>query len=85
MLRKLLLAIALVLPYASNAAEPPPDILKTDLMVVVAHPDDEGMVAGVMARYAQGEDKVVSCVYATRGEGGCQTQGLSMAHLVPIW
>jgi LmbE family N-acetylglucosaminyl deacetylase len=60
------------------AAEAPPDILKTDLMVVVAHPDDEGMVAGVIARYALGEHKTIACIYATRGEGGGNAVGTQL-------
>lgn len=43
--------------------------LKTDLLVVTAHPDDESMMAATMARYAD-EGKVVSLVTATQGEGG---------------
>lgn len=53
-------------------AEPPPQgaaLLKTDLMFVGAHPDDETGIAAVLARYA-GQGKMVACVYATRGEGG---------------
>jgi LmbE family N-acetylglucosaminyl deacetylase len=45
-------------------------LLKTDLMVVTAHPDDESMVAATMARYALDGGKRVTLVSATRGEGG---------------
>jgi LmbE family N-acetylglucosaminyl deacetylase len=68
----------LVLSAVAVAAEPPPDILKTDLMVVVAHPDDESMVAGVMARYAQEQGKTIACIYATRGEGGGNAVGTQL-------
>ncbi|HMF11430.1 MAG TPA: PIG-L family deacetylase, partial [Gemmataceae bacterium] len=44
-------------------------LLKTDLLVVTAHPDDETMMAATMARYAD-EGKVVALVACTRGEGG---------------
>jgi LmbE family N-acetylglucosaminyl deacetylase len=60
-----------------QAAEPDPNppkqgaaLLKTDLMGVFAHPDDETGLAATVAYYALGEDKVVAHVYATRGEGG---------------
>jgi LmbE family N-acetylglucosaminyl deacetylase len=43
--------------------------LKTDLLVVTAHPDDESMMAGALARYAD-QGKVVALVSFTRGEGG---------------
>ena len=45
-------------------------MLKTDLMGVFAHPDDETGVAATVAHYALGRDMVVAHVYATRGEGG---------------
>jgi LmbE family N-acetylglucosaminyl deacetylase len=45
-------------------------LLKTDVMGVFAHPDDETGVASTLARYALGEGKVVANVYCTRGEGG---------------
>jgi LmbE family N-acetylglucosaminyl deacetylase len=45
-------------------------LLKTDLMVVTAHPDDEGMVAATMARCALDGGRRVALVSATRGEGG---------------
>ncbi len=44
-------------------------LLKTDLMFVGAHPDDETGIAATLARYA-GLGKTVAAVYATRGEGG---------------
>jgi LmbE family N-acetylglucosaminyl deacetylase len=43
--------------------------MKTDLLVVTAHPDDETMMAATMARYADA-GKVVAVVACTRGEGG---------------
>ena len=53
------------------AAQPQGDaLLKTDLLGVFAHPDDETGVAPLIAHYALGSDKVVSHVYCTRGEGG---------------
>lgn len=55
------------------AADPSPQgeaLLKTDLMFVGAHPDDETGVASTLAWHARGLGKAVACVYATRGEGG---------------
>ena len=46
------------------------DLLKTDLLGVFAHPDDETGVAATLARYALGESKTVAAAYVTRGEGG---------------
>jgi LmbE family N-acetylglucosaminyl deacetylase len=45
-------------------------LLKTDVMGVFAHPDDETGVAPLMAQLALGGGRVVSHVYCTRGEGG---------------
>src|SRR5881398_2096627 len=46
------------------------DLLKTDIMAVFTHPDDETGVAATLAYYAVGKTSVVANVYCTRGEGG---------------
>ncbi len=56
-----------------TSAEAPPQgaaLLKTDLLGVFAHPDDETGMAATLARYAHGEGKVIGHAYITRGEGG---------------
>lgn len=67
---------------ASSAAEPPQGaaLLKTDLLGVFAHPDDETGMAATIARYARGEGKAVAHAYCTRGEGGGNMVG---THLGP--
>ncbi len=45
-------------------------LLKTDIMGVFAHPDDETGMAATLAYYAKGQNSVVANVYCTRGEGG---------------
>ena len=45
-------------------------LLKTDIMGVFAHPDDETGMAATLARYGLGQTSVVANVYCTRGEGG---------------
>lgn len=45
-------------------------LLKTDLMGVFAHPDDETSMAATLACYALGKTSVVANIYCTRGEGG---------------
>src|SRR5205807_10616751 len=54
---------------ATNADAPTLQMLKTDLLVITAHPDDESMMGPTMARYAD-EGKVVALVTCTHGEGG---------------
>ena len=46
------------------------DLLKTDIMGVFAHPDDETGVGATFAFYALGRNCIVANVYCTRGEGG---------------
>jgi LmbE family N-acetylglucosaminyl deacetylase len=60
---------------ARSADEPRPPkqgaaLLKTDILGVFAHPDDETGVAAVLAEYALVKGKVVANVYCTRGEAG---------------
>jgi LmbE family N-acetylglucosaminyl deacetylase len=71
-----LLLMAGVSSYAAplEPTAPNRDGLKTDLMMVVAHPDDESMGAATLARYAD-HGLTVACVYATRGEGGGNAVG----------
>lgn len=45
-------------------------LLKSDILCVFAHPDDETGMAGTLALYAIGKGAVVANVYCTRGEGG---------------
>ena len=68
----LLALIAPLLAQVSNDAKPVQgaDLLKTDLLVVLAHPDDETGMAATLATYAHGLDKRIAAVYCTRGEGG---------------
>jgi LmbE family N-acetylglucosaminyl deacetylase len=56
----------------TNAARPSQGagLLKTDIMGVFAHPDDETGMAATLAYYALGKTSVVVNVYCTRGEGG---------------
>jgi LmbE family N-acetylglucosaminyl deacetylase len=45
-------------------------LLKTDILAVFAHPDDETGMATTLAHYAHVEGRHVTNVYCTRGEGG---------------
>jgi len=81
-LRKLSLIVGLCLsislcPPAASYAQPPASppkqgagLLKTDILGIFAHPDDETGVATTLAFYAFGRTSVVANVYCTRGEGG---------------
>ncbi len=43
---------------------------KTDVLLVVAHPDDDVVIGGYLARIALDERKRVAVVYCTNGDGG---------------
>jgi Uncharacterized proteins, LmbE homologs len=53
-----------------QAVKGPDERFKTDILVVVAHPDDEGGVTPYLARAIFDEHKRVAVVFATRGGSG---------------
>ena len=60
---------------ASEIHEAPPNLppdarFKTDILVIVAHPDDETIVGGYLARAIFDEHKRVAAIYGTPGNGG---------------
>ena len=79
------LAIALVVFCVSTVraqvikSVPPDDRFKADILVVVAHPDDETEVAGYLARAIFDEHKRVAVVFGTRGDGGGDAEGQEQA------
>ncbi|HXM94017.1 MAG TPA: PIG-L family deacetylase [Candidatus Dormibacteraeota bacterium] len=73
----------LMLPLAIAAQEskrlPEPDArYKTDILVVVAHPDDEGAATPYLAR-AMAQGKHVAVVFGTRGNSGANEVGEEQA------
>src|SRR5262249_57153712 len=64
----------------SAAQSPPPDPrFKVDILVIVAHPDDESAVSGYLAQAMFDEGKRVAIVYGTRGDGGGNAAGPEQA------
>jgi len=66
-----------LLTFRAQAQEPKPQTVpfpderfKTDILVVVAHPDDEGAVTPYLARAIYDEHKRVAVVFGTRGGSG---------------
>src|SRR6202048_746928 len=82
--RHLLFALFLFFPLlASDAQEPkalplPDERYKADILLVVAHPDDEGAATAYLAR-AIDEGKRVGVVYGTRGSSGANEAGAEQA------
>jgi LmbE family N-acetylglucosaminyl deacetylase len=60
-------------PYAANN-RPPDERFKADILVVVAHPDDEIMAAAYVAREIDAGRRV-AIVWTTRGDGGVNVVG----------
>ncbi|SRR6266498_465302 len=53
----------------------PDDRYKTDILLVVAHPDDDTAVSSYLARAVFDEARRVAVVFTTRGEGGGNDYG----------
>jgi LmbE family N-acetylglucosaminyl deacetylase len=66
--------------FADDRSNPKPDErFKTDLLVVVAHPDDETELGAYMARAIFDEKKKIAVVFGTRGNGGGNAEGQEQA------
>jgi LmbE family N-acetylglucosaminyl deacetylase len=77
----LVIALAAILCSGSSRAQsilagPPPDArMKCDILLIVAHPDDETAVGSYLARAIFDEHKRVGVIYCNRGNGGGNTVG----------
>src|SRR5579862_2472565 len=61
-------------PYQANN-RPPDSRLKADILVVVAHPDDETLVDAYLAREIFDQHRRVAVVFGTHGEGSVNEVG----------
>ncbi|HEX2866954.1 MAG TPA: PIG-L family deacetylase [Ignavibacteriales bacterium] len=75
-------AMVLFLISALNAQETglhrnikPDERFKTDVLLIVAHPDDETAVGGYLAKLIFDDHKKVSVIYTNRGQGGGNSVG----------
>lgn len=69
-----------LLLHADTSINPPPDArFKVDLLVVVAHPDDETEIGAYLARAIFDEKKRVAVVFGTRGNSGGNAEGQEQA------
>lgn len=55
------------------------DRTKTDILLVVAHPDDDTLVSSYLARAIFDQNKRVAVVYCTRGDSGSNSDGRERA------
>lgn len=58
---------------------PPDDRYKADILVIVAHPDDETEIGPYLARAIYDEHKRVAVIYGTRGNSGGNSVGIEQA------
>jgi LmbE family N-acetylglucosaminyl deacetylase len=65
-----LVPICLTAQERQPVSPSPDDRYKADILVVVAHPDDELLVATFLAKASLDEHKRIAVVYGTRGNGG---------------
>jgi LmbE family N-acetylglucosaminyl deacetylase len=77
----LCLSFGLVLAAQSqvSTAPQPDDRFKADILVIVAHPDDETEVTGYLARAIFDEHKRVALIFGTRGNSGGNAAGAEQA------
>lgn len=57
----------------------PDERYKADILLVVAHPDDETEITGYLARAIYAQHKRVAVIFGTRGNGGGDSTGLAQA------
>lgn len=69
------------LTYSQQAPPPlPPDErYKADILLVIAHPDDETAISSYLARAIIDQHKRVAVIYGTRGDGGGNNVGNEQA------
>jgi len=87
MLSLRLVFVPIVLMLAVPAAEipkapselPPDPRFKTDILLIVAHPDDETEVTAYLAKAIFDQHKRVSVIFGTRGNGGGNEAGNEQA------
>jgi LmbE family N-acetylglucosaminyl deacetylase len=74
------LGFVLIARAALGQMEAPPLLapdsrFKADVLLIVAHPDDDVVIGGYLARIAVDEHKRVAVVYCTNGDGGGNSVG----------
>src|SRR5437773_3708979 len=80
----ILLIFSLTGPISGQLPEAPPsprpdDRLKADILVIVAHADDDTLLIGYLARAIYDEHKRVAVVFTTGGEHGANRVGYEQA------
>lgn len=71
----LLLCLCLFTALASAQISTPDARYKADILVVVAHPDDDTLISTYLARAIFDQHKRVAVIYCTRGDSGANSEG----------
>src|SRR5262245_9606334 len=79
-----LLLFQLSNPVASRCQQapvlfPPDERYKADILLIVAHPDDETAISSYLARAIFDQHKRVAVIYGTRGDAGGNSVGFEQA------
>lgn len=77
----ILLCLFTVVASSQDIKEPftPDPRYKTDILLIVAHPDDETAVGSFLAKTIYDDKKTVSVIYTNRGEGGGNSYGVEQS------
>ena len=83
--------LAILLARSASAQLPearpsplPDDRLKADILLVVAHPDDEILATGYLVRAILDQHKRLAVIYATRGDHGANQVGYEQAESLAL-
>src|SRR5260370_12852995 len=81
---RLLIIWLLLNPFPASSQQAPPLLspdqrYKADILLVVAHPDDETAISSYLARAIFDQHKRVAVIYGTRGDGGGNSVGYEQA------
>jgi LmbE family N-acetylglucosaminyl deacetylase len=71
-------SVAAEIPKAPPAPAPD-ERYKADILLIVAHPDDETAVSGYLAKAIFDEHRRVAVIFGTRGDGGGDAMGNAQA------
>src|SRR5438874_1477638 len=75
----LVLGLCILAALASAQISTPDARYKADILVVVAHPDDDTLISTYLARAIFDQHKRVAVVYCTRGDSGSNSEGRERA------
>jgi LmbE family N-acetylglucosaminyl deacetylase len=81
----LIVAVALACATLASAQVSTPDArYKADILLVVAHPDDDTLVSSYLARAILDQHKRVAVVYCTSGDSGSNSEGRERARALGL-